>query len=157
MSFDGTCSAESHCFDTPAARPWRNAAPTAAQPFVRSYPAVPRSVRDARQAAERAVRGWGLATGQVEDVGLVVSELATNSQEHAHPTCRTAGFRITISLHGHAVRVDVWDASPALPQRRQPDPDAEAGRGLNIVETLAAECGYRRQAEGKTVFAIIGP
>lgn len=53
--------------------------------------------------------------------------------------------------------IQVWDASDQLPVREAVPPDAETGRGLMLVESLADEWGsYTPEASsGKVVWAVI--
>lgn len=118
------------------------------------YVATPGSVRPARKAAERAALGWGLKRSQVDDVGLVTSELVTNAVKE----CLDARIRVTVSQRAvNSVTVEVWDPSPEVPQRRHAGFTDPGGRGLEIVEALACEYGSRPDGTGKTVFAVIPP
>jgi len=45
------------------------------------------------------------------------------------------------------VIVEVWDLSTALPAAKQPDPDAEGGRGLLLVEALTERWGWQHIPE----------
>ena len=54
----------------------------------------------------------------------------------------------------------VWDATDPAPVLRDATPDAEHGRGLDLVNALAARWGYYRPNEqpyGKVVWALIRP
>jgi len=51
------------------------------------------------------------------------------------------------------LRVDVHDASAVLPELELDAPlDAETGRGLMLVDTLADEWGFYRTPGGKAVY-----
>jgi hypothetical protein len=78
---------------------------------------------------------------------LIVSELASNAVEHARTTSVVIVRRLT-SL----VRVDGSSFPPSL----QPyDVTAPRGRGLQMVDELAAGWGWERHPEGKTVWAAM--
>jgi anti-sigma regulatory factor (Ser/Thr protein kinase) len=102
-------------------------------------------VRRARQFA--ADECASLAPPQRDDVLLCVSELVTNAVVHA----RSAGeLRITVRSDG--VRIEVDDESPDTP-RLAADGRPVGGRGLRIVDQLAASWGHATRPGGKTVWA----
>jgi anti-sigma regulatory factor (Ser/Thr protein kinase) len=85
----------------------------------------------------------------VEDVRLVVSELATNAVAHAQTP-----FVVTLSLEKQLVLVTIQDASSAIPVRGVPDVTDMNGRGLMIVELLSDAWGTSTDADGsKSVWA----
>ena len=53
----------------------------------------------------------------------------------------------------HCVTVVVADTSTARPVQREACDDDEGGRGLLLVDLLAAERGMRASASGKAVWA----
>lgn len=57
-----------------------------------------------------------------DDVRLVVSELITNAARHAPGPGR---LDIQEADSGRAVRITVWDTSPATPQPRPANPAAQ--------------------------------
>ena len=86
----------------------------------------------------------------VEDVRLVVSELATNAVTHAQTP-----FSLTLSRVNGWVLLDVMDgAASAAPVPFSPDLLDEHGRGLLLVEVLTREWGTSTTTEGrKSVWA----
>ena len=115
-------------------------------------PADLTSARQARFAVRQALAGWGMnhLTGDAE---LMASELVANAAEHAD------GKPISLALRRHAepgeqpaITCEVTDGSPAMPQRTEPGPDSERGRGLAIVNTLARSSGVRASQAGKTTW-----
>jgi anti-sigma regulatory factor (Ser/Thr protein kinase) len=82
-----------------------------------------------------------------EDVTLLVSELASNAVRHA----RTP-FRVTVACDGTVVRIEVSDGDRHVPVARVPPADAVSGRGLLIVDALAASWGVEPTATGKTMW-----
>ena len=85
----------------------------------------------------------------VEDLRLVVSELATNAVAHA----RTP-FIVSLSSAQGSVRLAVRDESPAVPVSGTVDVMDMSGRGLMIVELLSQEWGTSTDARGfKSVWA----
>jgi anti-sigma regulatory factor (Ser/Thr protein kinase) len=106
------------------------------------------------KAPNRTIRDLvrGLLTGQtgvtVEDAVLVTEELVSNARVHGDGprTCRLA-------LHdqGRCLRIEVDDTSPDPPRPRTPD--SAGGRGLVLVDQLAAAWGVHYYAHHKTVWA----
>lgn len=79
---------------------------------------------------------------------LLVNELVTNALLHAR-----SPMEITVRVEADAVRVDVQDGADRLPVLLADPGDAIAGRGLHIVEELAARWGAERlPSGGKTVW-----
>jgi anti-sigma regulatory factor (Ser/Thr protein kinase) len=116
-------------------------------------------VPEARQHARHVVTEWGY-TQIARTAELVVSEIVTNAAHHARETATKNGvppvrLRLTDWLSG--VQIEVWDGSSRMPRAaQQPAPDAEAGRGLLLVEALSDCWGaYPTQGGGKVVFAVI--
>lgn len=89
-----------------------------------------------------AVLGPGHPCG--DDAALLVSELFGNSLLHGGSG--TPGETVTVAVlaGGGLVRVEVIDrGGPGVPELRPADRDAEGGRGLHLVEALAARWGWR--------------
>jgi anti-sigma regulatory factor (Ser/Thr protein kinase) len=93
-----------------------------------------------------------------DDVVLVVSELVTNSVEHAGPHGPSSAVRLHLEMLGARLRVEVSDQSTALPTLGDGDIASPSGRGLLLVERLARRWGVVAEAWGKTVWLEIdGP
>jgi PAS domain S-box-containing protein len=105
-----------------------------------------RAVAVGRHFTARILRQWGRLE-LADPACLLVSELLTNAVRHA---------RTPIGLHLHhnarEVVIEVSDDSAHLPRRRLAQADDENGRGLMIVESLAASWGTRVTDAGKTVW-----
>lgn len=85
----------------------------------------------------------------VDDVRLVVSELATNAVAHAQTP-----FVVTLSSVDGSLLLDIQDESTSAPVRSVPDIMDMSGRGLMIVELLSQEWGTSTDAHGfKSVWA----
>ena len=79
----------------------------------------------------------------------MVSELATNAVMHA----RTA---FDVAVHAdRAVRIVVTDGSRAVPEMREPLPDALDGRGLHLVEGVCEDWGCDLIDGGKAVWVTM--
>ena len=111
-----------------------------------TLPAHPASVPMARRFVRERLDGWGLEH-LVDTVTMLVSELATNAVLHA----RTA-FAVQVSREGKFLRVGLFDHSAAVPRARRYGVDSTTGRGLRLVDTLSADWGVDRQADGKTIW-----
>src|SRR5262249_17250563 len=79
---------------------------------------------------------------------LLVSELVTNALRHE--TGPSIG--LGISCAAGLLRVDVHDSSHIMPELLDAPVDAEAGRGLMLVSSLATHWGCHRTARGKVVY-----
>ncbi|MFC9889752.1 ATP-binding protein [Streptomyces pilosus] len=114
---------------------------------------TPRGARLARLLAVDTLRSWGLPH---ERASHVIAELAANAATHGRIPGRS--FRLTLYVVGTTLRIEVTDTrGDRVPEAQVPDPDAESGRGLLLVEALADRWGV---AEGrfprKTVWAELG-
>jgi anti-sigma regulatory factor (Ser/Thr protein kinase) len=88
---------------------------------------------------------------------LLVSELVTNSVR-ASERLETVGLpvvRLWLGGDGISVLIRVWDGSDAMPVPRVPDLGEDGGRGLMLVEALAAAWGVEREVTGKTTWALV--
>jgi anti-sigma regulatory factor (Ser/Thr protein kinase) len=131
----------------------------AAASFVRSQPA-PHRLRDtlaptsdalaaARTLVAEACRAWKQPA--VSDVAqLIVTELVGNAVRHAGTP-----IELTVALRRRYMHVAVRDQSPRLPRLGGGSPDADGGRGLIVVEALAASWGTTRTDDGKVVWATL--
>ncbi|UWE13024.1 ATP-binding protein [Actinacidiphila bryophytorum] len=111
-------------------------------------------VAAARRAVARIVRGWRvpLPDERLADLELLAGEVVSNAVRHSD-----AGCTVAVRWDGTVVRVEVTDASTALPVRSESAPDAEDGRGLLLVQALATGWGTAPLAGGKAVWFEVGP
>ena len=112
-----------------------------------SLPAQPLSVRQARRfVSDRALAlGHGPLRSSAE---LLTSEVVTNAIVHA-------GTEITVEVFPAAdgIRVEVTDGSPPpLLRPAHPDPEGVGGRGLQLVDMIAAAWGVEGAGAGKIVW-----
>ena len=85
----------------------------------------------------------------VDDVQLVVSELATNAMRHA----RTP-YSVVLRRFDETLRLEVLDGWCAEPSLVTPGPEDEGGRGVSIVDAVSREWGVTpRGTAGKSVWA----
>jgi anti-sigma regulatory factor (Ser/Thr protein kinase) len=116
---------------------WQSGPPASDLPFV-------------REQLARALADCGLAGEEREPTLQVVTELLTNAADHG-----CAPVELTVSFPGDFVRVEVHDAASEPPQQ-QPHRLWEArGRGLQLIDALAAQWGWTPDPTGKTVWADV--
>ncbi len=85
----------------------------------------------------------------VDDVRMVVSELATNSVLHA----RTP-FTVSLEQRAGVLELTCADDSAQVPRWQQADVVAGGGRGLHMVDHFSSSWGVRPgPAGGKSVWA----
>lgn len=107
---------------------------------------TPHSVAAARRFVEAALAVW-----ELDDLNavamLLTSELVTNAILHA----RTAVHLVAKRTEKELV-IEVWDGSPhaaAIPRNAL---ESETGRGLLLVDRIAARWGVRRSQHRKVVW-----
>jgi anti-sigma regulatory factor (Ser/Thr protein kinase) len=108
----------------------------------------------ARRFLFQSLRRWGLG-GLSDDAAVVLSELVTNAIVHT-----SAPFTVVLRSLGDSVRLEVTDASPLPPARRNnpaAGPLTQSGRGLALVAALATSWGWEPVGGGKVVWADVGP
>lgn len=128
--------------------------------------ALPSAVPCARLHIRQVLWEWGLQR-LTDPAELIVSELVTNGvcASESLTGSRYAGrwvpgtppVRLWLLGYQQRIAIQVWDANNQFPVRQPPDPDAESGRGLLLVESLSDECGsYRpQQSSGKVLWATL--
>lgn len=112
------------------------------------------ATKDAVAAARHFVLDHSEASGVGrEHLALIASELAANAVLHA-----ATQFEVRVGRLGDVVRVEVLDGCSRLPERRDSDRIAPSGRGLRIVERVAAHWGAECTDDGKVVWAeVVAP
>jgi anti-sigma regulatory factor (Ser/Thr protein kinase) len=106
----------------------------------------------ARAAARAALADWALPAETLETTVLVLSELIGNAVAHGRAPIDARVRRLT-----DRIVVEVADGGGRVPRRRHAGAEEEAGRGLELVATLAGRWGVRPTADGKVVWAEVGP
>ena len=111
-----------------------------------TFPSVTSSVPGARRFATNALAD--VPAGALDEVRLMVSELATNAIEHA-----MTSFDVIIHHTSREIRVEVTDYGAGTPTMQSVGPDAPRGRGLKIVDILSTEWGVQQPSDAlKTVW-----
>ncbi|MEI5524716.1 SpoIIE family protein phosphatase [Streptomyces brasiliscabiei] len=132
------------CGDTAAVRPpVRRTALTVAQ-------AEPERIAGARQQIRELLHDWN-CDDQLHSAVLLVSEMLTNVLVHTD-----ADALLIAEMTGDAgkrrIRVEVTDASDALPHKRHPGELASSGRGLVLMDMLADAWGVDPRGDGKSIW-----
>jgi anti-sigma regulatory factor (Ser/Thr protein kinase) len=108
---------------------------------------------EARSQLHTLVALWGMRV-DVDVLVLLASELITNAVTHADNGGSPEVISVCVRCLRDELRVEVHDGSPDMPVPVQlkVDDDAETGRGLMLVDALAAEWGFYRTPGGKAVY-----
>ena len=112
-------------------------------------------MREARSAVRERLSGE-LPDGRLDDVELLVSELATNSVRHAAPRVQALdrGRRVRgLRAAAHVRRGDGFE-EPATPD---PHPHGTGGYGLVLLDRLADRWGVNRDGGFCVWFEIARP
>lgn len=109
------------------------------------------AAREARATTRRVLPRWRLGA-LLDPVLLVVSELVGNAVRHGRPP-----VDLTLTRAARGVRVDVHDENPAAPATVASAAEtAESGRGMFLVDAVAAESGVTQiEGDGKVVWARV--
>lgn len=94
----------------------------------------PTEVRQARRHVARECAG--LARDVVEIAQLLTTELVTNALEHG-----TGEITLDIARSDRDLRIDVADDAPGRPCTPEGIPQGTRGRGMLLVESMAAAWG----------------
>ncbi|MFD7432730.1 ATP-binding protein [Streptomyces sp. NPDC059818] len=132
--------------------------------FAQRCSATRRGASLARRLAVWKLDTWGIPYGTrlSDTVALLVAEPAANAVLHGRVPGRDFELRLMYPYEeAGVVRIEVSDTDETRPNpsvARQPAPDADGGRGLLVVESIAARWGVSdRVGPGKTVWAEAGP
>lgn len=107
----------------------------------------PSAVASARSFVRDQCQAMGLEPELCDTVVLLTSEIVTNAILHARNATR-----LHVRGNQQQLRVEVADDNSHHPKPRAADPDALDGRGLAIVDMLAARWGVEEDPPGKTVW-----
>lgn len=110
-----------------------------------ALPWSPTACASARAAVREVLLQWDLCD-LVPTAQLLVSELVCNALRHASGPLRLTLERVS------SVRCLVSDGSSEPPRRTDVGSEEEHGRGLTLVDTLAARWGFEPGPVGKTVW-----
>ncbi|MGW2520161.1 ATP-binding protein [Streptomyces sp. NPDC001617] len=120
-------------------------------------PRHPASVGLARRRVRDHLADWGHGPDDraLADAVLLVSELATNVVRHGPLLEREFEVAVTALADGSCL-IEVSDEGRPEPRLRLVGEADESGRGLHLVENIAAAWGvWSRGRHGKTVWALV--
>ncbi len=136
------------------------AAGASGHPHGLELPAHASAAALARGHVRKVLTEWG-REDLTDSAELVISELVANAVK-ATPIDALAddGTTEIVWMHlyrsGAGVVLEVWDCSRTPPVKRSAGLDDECGRGLQIVDILAKEWGYRwPRIGGKIVWCTL--
>ena len=124
--------------------PIRPTAQTSRHIMLRAGPAA---AAEARRQVQAAICAWAVPVDE-SLAALLTSELVTNAIRHV-PGQAAA---LVVSCGYGQLRVDVHDRSCVMPVLMDAAADAENGRGLMMVASLATDWGFYPTQEGKAVY-----
>jgi anti-sigma regulatory factor (Ser/Thr protein kinase) len=118
---------------------------------------APESTCTARDFTIATLRAWYL-DALIQDTVLVVSELVTNAIRHGTAghgdSAGDAPVELSLCCQSSSLICAVTDRSVSPPVLSLADPDAESGRGLQVVHALAVDWGWTAlRTHGKAVWA----
>lgn len=117
------------------------------------------SAREARDFTKMTLRGWKL-DALISEAVIIASELVANAIRHGTilQSADTEPARVGLAWQRQVDRVIcvVTDRSVKAPMIAEPDLCAESGRGLQVVQALAAAWGWMMLgAQEKAVWAAL--
>ncbi|MFA1540987.1 ATP-binding protein [Actinomadura monticuli] len=116
----------------------------------REFPGRPEEARSVRAFAAHLLAGFP----ELDDVLLVLDELAVNTMRHTRSGEDGGSFTVDISMDVAGVIVYVADqGGPTEPRVRSLADLAEGGRGLLTVDALAATWSWTGTPRGRTIRA----
>lgn len=124
--------------------------------FAQRLSSTRRGARLARRLVTHQLDVWGIPHGSdLSDAAAhITAELAANAVTHGHVPGRDFELRLTYAESAATLRIEVSDArGDRVPELRPPAPEVETGRGLCLVEAVAATWGVTERRIGKTVWA----
>ncbi|RCG17703.1 serine/threonine-protein phosphatase [Streptomyces reniochalinae] len=104
----------------------------------------------ARQEISGLLHDW-TDRDQVDSAALLTTELIGNVMVH---TDAPASIHAALTSH-HRLYVEVTDGGDYMPHQLTPSELAPGGRGLMLLDALAAQWGVRPEAVGKTVWFVM--
>lgn len=107
----------------------------------------PEIVSASRRFVRECMSGWRLPPELSSDAALLASELVTNALRHGPPP-----VYLDLFLSRDRVRISVADSSAAPPRRLVVESESENGRGIALLQTVAAAWGTDVRPPGKRVW-----
>jgi anti-sigma regulatory factor (Ser/Thr protein kinase) len=114
--------------------------------------ADPAAVAVARRFLRVTLHSWNVDDETADTAVLCLSELVTNAVIHSH-----AGCSVQVRLEENVLTTTVRDggSADAATLAQLEDPLQVHGRGLKVVDALAARWGYELDTGGTTVWFVL--
>lgn len=120
-------------------------------PFEYRFPATARGARLARQVLGLWLDQQPIPDDCVHDLLLACSELCGNAIRHGAPTA-DGMVALAASIVGSGVAIEVHDDGSGFTlQGRRTDPEAEGGRGLQLVSQVTDHVDVRMEPDHTVV------
>lgn len=126
--------------------------PPGAQVAVHDVPGDPAGVGAARRFLRRTLEEWGVDDDTTDSAELCLSELVTNVVMHTQAGC---GVRVLLDQGVLTTTVRDYGTQEATPVDEGEDPLRTHGRGLLLVDALAARWGSELDSVGTTVWFML--
>lgn len=124
-------------------------------PVTLRVPFAASSVAVSRQRLKAWLVDSGARSEVVDDARVVISELVGNSVRHAQPL-PGGDIEVSWGVNEKGLQISVSDGgSGTRPRKVNASSSALAGRGMAIVETLAASWWADRSRSRSTVHAVL--
>jgi len=111
---------------------------------------LPTAIPCARLHAVHVLHEWGLRD-LADDAALIVSELMTNAADASVALPDRPPITLRLLASEKSLIIEAWDHSPRDLEAREPDADAECGRGLTVVAALSDRWGWERTGHHRKV------
>ncbi|MEU6807514.1 ATP-binding protein [Streptomyces sp. NPDC046831] len=107
-----------------------------------------------RREVRSVLSSWDCPPSVIDDCVLLCSELVANAVTHA----AAGSIGVSLLQAGERLLLEVTDVSAKHPVVRHADPDDEQGRGMFLVQEIAAAWGSCREPNGrKTTWCTLLP
>jgi anti-sigma regulatory factor (Ser/Thr protein kinase) len=134
----------------PDALPPSGPSPGAQVAILTDLPNAGTACAQGRHFVEERLWRWRVPMQVADTMVLLASEIIANAVRHGPPP-----LCLELRLHPDRVRLEMTDSSPAPPVLRRPQAAAFGGRGLLLIDTLAAKWGWYPRSPGKVVWCEI--
>lgn len=118
------------------------------QRYTRRLASHPSAPTTARELVATVCQEWDLSD-LLDDAGLIITELVSNATRHVG-----GDVVVSVVVGDRYLHVSVRDQSPEPPRRTLPNPNG-GGRGLMLVDAIAAAWGSTMTDGGKVVWATL--
>lgn len=111
-------------------------------------------VRPIAVAAHRFLRENGCSENESLDFEMALVEACNNGVQHAVPNARHKPLLLELQCGANSIELHLTDHTAGFDWPEQaplPEPDAESGRGVYLIQSLMDECRYERGKGANTL------